>query len=127
MSLAPSIVYSRSRSRGTNLFLSVALILTKENLFAPSNVYNVHILLRLGKIMRNKASRPENMKNEYDENMSKSTALPDMNTTCDITSPLNSVPGPGCRFPPKVNFGSKKEHFLFSIFKNKFRHDYKPV
>ena len=49
MSLAPSIVYSRSRSRGTKLLLSVALILTKENLFSPSNVYNVHILLRLGK------------------------------------------------------------------------------
>ena len=47
MSLAPSIVYSRSRSRGTKLLLSVALILTKENLFAPSNVYNVHILLRV--------------------------------------------------------------------------------
>ena len=33
--------------------------------------------------MRNKASRPENMQNKYDENMSKSTALrpalPDMN------------------------------------------------
>ena len=35
--------------KGTNLFLSVSLILTKENLFAPSNVYNVHILLPLGK------------------------------------------------------------------------------
>ena len=34
--------------RGTKLFLSVALILTKESLFASSNVYNVHILLRLG-------------------------------------------------------------------------------
>ena len=73
--------------RGTKLFLSVALILTKESLFASSNVYNVHILLRLGKIMRNKASRPENMKNKYDENMSKSTALPDMNTIHDVTSP----------------------------------------
>ena len=49
LSLAPSIVYSRSRSRGTELFLSVALVLTKESLFASSNVYNVHILLRLGK------------------------------------------------------------------------------
>ena len=37
------------RSRGTKLFLSVALILTKESLFASSNLYNVHILLRLGK------------------------------------------------------------------------------
>ena len=34
---------------GAKLFLSVALILTKENLFASSNVYNVHILLRPGK------------------------------------------------------------------------------
>ena len=63
--------------------------------------------------------------------MSKSTALPDMTTTHDVTSPLNSVPGPGHRFapppPPKVDFGSEKEHFPFSIFKNKFRHDYKPV
>ena len=42
------LVYTRSRSRGTKLFLSVALILTKENLFASSNVYNMHILLRLG-------------------------------------------------------------------------------
>ena len=49
MSLVPSIVYTRSRSRGTKLFLSVSLILTKENLFAPSNVYIVHILLPLGK------------------------------------------------------------------------------
>ena len=49
MSLAPSIMYSRSRSRGTKLFLSVALILTKESLFASSNVYNMHILLSLGK------------------------------------------------------------------------------
>ena len=29
--------------------LSVALILTKESLFASSNVYNVHILLSLAK------------------------------------------------------------------------------
>ena len=35
--------------KGTKLFLSVSLILTKENLFAPSNIYNVHILLPLGK------------------------------------------------------------------------------
>ena len=28
---------------------SIALILTEESLFASSNVYNVHILLRLGK------------------------------------------------------------------------------
>ena len=34
--------------KGTKLFLSVSLILTKENLFAPSNVYNVHILLPMG-------------------------------------------------------------------------------
>ena len=53
MSLAPSIVYSRSRSRGTKPFLSVALILTKESLFASSNVYDVHILLRLGKHYEN--------------------------------------------------------------------------
>ena len=32
--------------------------------------------------------------------MRKSTALPDMNTTRDVTSPLNSVPGPGHRLPP---------------------------
>ena len=31
--------------------------------------------------MRNKASRPENMKNKYDENMTKSTALPDIKGT----------------------------------------------
>ena len=47
---------------------------------------------------------PENMKNKYDENMSKSTALPDMNTTRDITNPLNSVSGPGHRFAPKSRF-----------------------
>ena len=41
------------------------------------------------------------MKNKYDENMSKSTAFPDMNTTHDVTNPLNSVPGPGYRFAPK--------------------------
>ena len=40
------------------------------------------------------------------KNMSKSTALPDMNTTHDF---------------------SQIEHFPFSIFKNKSRHDYKPV
>ena len=38
--------------------------------------------------------------------MSKPTALPDMNTTHDV---------------------SEKEHFPFSIFKHKFGHDYKPV
>ena len=38
--------------------------------------------------------------------MSKSTAHPDMNTTQDV---------------------SDKEHFPFSIFKHKSRHDYKPV
>ena len=59
--------------------------------------------------------------------MSKSTVLPDMNTTHDVTSPLNSVPGPDTVLPPKVDFGSEKEHFPFSIFKNKFRHDYKHV
>ena len=67
------------------------------------------------------------MKNKYDENMSKSTVLPGMNTTHDVTNPLNSVPGPGHRFAHKVDFGSEKEHFPFSIFKNKFRHNYKPV
>ena len=77
--------------------------------------------------MRNKASRPENMNNKYDENMSKSTALHDMNTTHDVTSPLNSVPGPDTVLPHKVVFGREKEHFPFSIFKNKFCHDYKPV
>ena len=41
------------------------------------------------------------MKNKYDENMSKSTSLSDMNTTRDVTSPLNWVPGPGHRFSPK--------------------------
>ena len=44
------------------------------------------------------------MQNKYDENMSKSTVLPDMNTTRDVTSPLNSVPGPGHRFAPKSRF-----------------------
>ena len=58
--------------------------------------------------MRNKASRSENMKNKYDENMRKSTALPDMNTTRDVKNPLNSVPGPGHRFAQKVDFGSEK-------------------
>ena len=33
--------------------------------------------------MRHKASRPENLKNKYDD-MRKSTALPDMNTTHDV-------------------------------------------
>ena len=42
------LVYTRSRKRGAKLFLSLSLILTKENLLAPSNVYNVHILLPLG-------------------------------------------------------------------------------
>ena len=58
--------------------------------------------------MRNKASRPENMQNKYDENMNKSTALPDVNTTHDVTSPLNSVPGPGHRFAPKSRFWQRK-------------------
>ena len=58
--------------------------------------------------MRNKASRPENMNDKFDENMSKSTALPDMNTTRDVTSTLNSVPGPGHRFAPKSRFWQRK-------------------
>ena len=58
--------------------------------------------------MRNKASRPENMKNKYDENLRKSTALADMNTTHDVTSPLNSVPGPGHRFAPKIRFWQRE-------------------
>ena len=58
--------------------------------------------------MRNKASRPENMKNKYNENMSKSTALPDMNTTHDVTSPVNSVPGPGHRFARKSGFWQRE-------------------
>ena len=48
------------------------------------------------------------MKNKYDENMSKSTFLPDMNTTHDVTSPLNSVPGPGYLFAPKSLFWQRK-------------------
>ena len=36
-------------AKGTKLFLSLSLVLTKDNLFAPSKVYNVHILLPLGK------------------------------------------------------------------------------
>ena len=58
--------------------------------------------------MRNEASRPENMKNKYHENMSKSTAVPDMNTTHDVTTPLNSVPGPGHRFAPKSRFSQRE-------------------
>ena len=58
--------------------------------------------------MRNKASRPENMHNKYDENTSKSTALPDMNTTRDVTNPLNSVPGPGHRFASKSQFWQRE-------------------
>ena len=58
--------------------------------------------------MRNKASRPENMQNKYDENMSKSTALPDMNTTRDVTRPLNSVPGPGHRFVLNSRFWQRE-------------------
>ena len=58
--------------------------------------------------MRNKASRPENMKNKYDENMRKSTALADMNTTPDVTSSLNSVPGPGHRIAPKTRFWQRE-------------------
>ena len=58
--------------------------------------------------MRNKPSRPENMQNKYDENMSKSIALPDMNTTRDVTSPLNSVPGPGHCFAPKSRFWQRE-------------------
>ena len=48
------------------------------------------------------------MKNKYDENMSKSTALPGMNTTHDVTNPLNLVPGPGHRFVPKTRFWQRK-------------------
>ena len=48
------------------------------------------------------------MKNKYDENMSKSTALADMNTTPDVTSSLNSVPGPGHRFAPKTRFWQRE-------------------
>ena len=48
------------------------------------------------------------MNNKFDENMSKSTALPDMNTTRDVTSTLNSVPGPGHRFAPKSRFWQRK-------------------
>ena len=58
--------------------------------------------------MRNKAGRSENMKNKYDDNMSKSTALPDLNTTRDVTSPFNSVPGPGHRFAPKSRFWQRE-------------------
>ena len=61
--------------------------------------------------MRNKASRPENMKNKYDhddENMRKSTALAYMNTTPDVTSSLDSVPGPGHRFSPKTRFWQRE-------------------
>ena len=36
--------------------------------------------------MRNKASKPENMKNKYDENIRKSTALPDFLTIQQVTS-----------------------------------------
>ena len=59
--------------------------------------------------MRNEASRTENLKDKYDENMSNSTVLPDMNTTHDVTSPLNSVPGPGHRFAPKSRFWQRKK------------------
>ena len=58
--------------------------------------------------MRNKASRSENMKNKYHENMRKSTDLPDMNTTRDVKSPLNSVPGPGHHFAPKSRFWQRE-------------------
>ena len=58
--------------------------------------------------MRNKASRPENLKNKYDENMRKSTALSDMITTHDVTSPFNSVPGPERRFAPKTRFWQRE-------------------
>ena len=36
------------------------------------------------------------MKNNYDENMSKSTALPDMNTTHDVTNPCSRARTPFC-------------------------------
>ena len=58
--------------------------------------------------MRHKATRPENLKNKYDENMRKSTALPDMNTTHDVKSLLNSVPGPGHRFASKSRFWQRE-------------------
>ena len=57
------------------------------------------------------------MKNKYDKNMSKSNALPDMNTTHDDTSPLNSVLVPGHRFAPqKSNLAARKStfHLVFS-------------
>ena len=55
--------------------------------------------------MRNKPSRPENMKNKYDENMRKSTALPDMNTTRDVASPLNLARNSTFRLVfSKINF-----------------------
>ena len=55
------------------------------------------------------------MKNKNDENMSKSTALPDMNTTHDITSPLNFAPGPGHCFAPKKSIlAVRKSTSVFS-------------
>ena len=54
--------------------------------------------------MRNKPSRPENMQNKYDENMSKSTALPDMNTTR----------GSDIVLPPKVEARKSTFRLVFS-------------
>ena len=48
------------------------------------------------------------MQNKYDGNISKSTALPDMNTTHDVTSPLKLVTGPGHRFAPKSRFWQRE-------------------
>ena len=48
------------------------------------------------------------MNTKFDENMSKSTAIPNMNTTRDVTIPLNSVPGPGHHFAPKSRFWQRK-------------------
>ena len=58
--------------------------------------------------MRIKPSRPENMNTKFDENMSKSTAQTDINTTRDVTNSLNSVPGPGNSFAPKSWFSQRK-------------------
>ena len=56
------------------------------------------------------------MKNKYDENMSKSTALPGMNTTHDVTSPLNRTPV--C--PQKSILAAKKSTFRLVFSKINF-------
>ena len=112
--LAPSIVYSRSRSRGTNVPICCTYF-TKENLFASRTLIMCIFCQDWAKIMRNKASKPENRKNKYDENMSKSTALPDMNTAHDVTSPLNSVPGRGHCFAPKSRFWQRERLSTFPL------------